>query len=83
MGCKWKYYNIQYYSLLEEAPKGNGLYIYFNKKKELTKLYLVTGPLASLSRECSRQTVELKLISFKKKKNKFDFVASLTRAIKS
>ena len=81
MGCKWKYCNIQYYSLLEEAPKGNGLYIY-TKKKELTKLYLETGPLASLSRECSRQTVELKLISLKKK-NKFDFVASLTRAIKS
>ena len=38
------------------------------KKKELTKLCLVTGPLASISRECSRQTVELKLISLKKKK---------------
>ena len=49
--------------MLEEAPKGNGLYIY----KELTKLCLVTGPLASLSRECSRQTVEHKLISLKKK----------------
>ena len=39
-------------------------YIYiYTRKKELTMLYLVTGPLASLSRECSRQTVELKLIS--------------------